>query len=55
VKLHAKRDGTEFVLEGTHLLVATGRTPNTGGIGLELAGVELTANCAKSFVTREGI
>jgi alkyl hydroperoxide reductase subunit AhpF len=30
------------VLEGTHLLVATGRTPNTEGIGLELAGVELT-------------
>jgi pyruvate/2-oxoglutarate dehydrogenase complex dihydrolipoamide dehydrogenase (E3) component len=29
-------------LEGTHLLVASGRTPNTRGIGLELAGVELT-------------
>jgi pyruvate/2-oxoglutarate dehydrogenase complex dihydrolipoamide dehydrogenase (E3) component len=29
-------------LEGTHLLVATGRVPNTKGIGLELAGVELT-------------
>jgi len=28
---------------GSHLLVATGRTPNTQGIGLELAGVELTA------------
>ena len=32
----------ERSVEGTHLLVATGRTPNTGGIGLELAGVELT-------------
>ncbi|MCE5316493.1 MAG: FAD-dependent oxidoreductase [Parachlamydia sp.] len=34
VKLH----GTD--LEGSHLLVATGRTPNTQGIGLDLAGVE---------------
>lgn len=42
VKLHANRDGKEIVLEGTHLLVATGRTPNTKGIGLELTGVELT-------------
>jgi len=28
-------------LQGTHLLVATGRTPNTQGIGLEVAGIEL--------------
>jgi pyruvate/2-oxoglutarate dehydrogenase complex dihydrolipoamide dehydrogenase (E3) component len=28
--------------EGSHLLVAAGRAPNTAGIGLELAGVELT-------------
>jgi pyruvate/2-oxoglutarate dehydrogenase complex dihydrolipoamide dehydrogenase (E3) component len=42
VKLHGKRDGVEVVLEGTHLLVAGGRTPNTNGIGLELAGVETT-------------
>jgi thioredoxin reductase len=27
-------------IEGTHLLVAGGRTPNTDGIGLDLAGVE---------------
>jgi pyruvate/2-oxoglutarate dehydrogenase complex dihydrolipoamide dehydrogenase (E3) component len=41
VKLHF--DGElDHSLEGTHLLVATGRTPNTAGIGLELAGVELT-------------
>ena len=26
---------------GSHLLVATGRTPNTGGLGLDLAGVEM--------------
>ena len=42
VKLHAVRAGSEMVLEGTHLLVAAGRTPNTEGIGLEFAGVELT-------------
>jgi pyruvate/2-oxoglutarate dehydrogenase complex dihydrolipoamide dehydrogenase (E3) component len=42
VKLHVNRDGSNIVLEGTHILVATGRTPNTKDIGLELAGVELT-------------
>jgi pyruvate/2-oxoglutarate dehydrogenase complex dihydrolipoamide dehydrogenase (E3) component len=42
VKLRANRDGPEIVFEGTHLLAATGRTPNTDGIGLELAGVETT-------------
>ncbi|WP_263365087.1 dihydrolipoyl dehydrogenase family protein [Edaphobacter bradus] len=35
------------VLEGSHLLAATGRTPNTDGIGLDLAGVKTTA---KGFV-----
>lgn len=29
-------------MQGIDLLVAMGRTPNTEGIGLELAGVELT-------------
>jgi pyruvate/2-oxoglutarate dehydrogenase complex dihydrolipoamide dehydrogenase (E3) component len=29
-------------LEGTDILVATGRTPNTSGIGLEKAGIEVT-------------
>ena len=32
----------ELVLEGSDLLVAVGRTPNTEGVGLEQAGVELT-------------
>jgi pyruvate/2-oxoglutarate dehydrogenase complex dihydrolipoamide dehydrogenase (E3) component len=40
VRLHAARGGAEVVIEGTHLLVAGGRTPNTDGIGLEAAGVE---------------
>jgi len=42
VKLHVNRDGKTIVLEGTHILVASGRTPNTDGIGLDAAGVELT-------------
>jgi pyruvate/2-oxoglutarate dehydrogenase complex dihydrolipoamide dehydrogenase (E3) component len=42
VKLRAHRAGSGITLEGTDLLVATGRTPNTEGIGLDLAGVELT-------------
>ena len=44
VKLTANRDGSELVLEGTDLLVAAGRTPNTEGIGLDLAGVETTSH-----------
>ncbi len=42
VKLHAVQGESEILLEGSHLLVASGRTPNTEGIGLELAGVETT-------------
>jgi pyruvate/2-oxoglutarate dehydrogenase complex dihydrolipoamide dehydrogenase (E3) component len=37
------QNGVEKTLTGTHLLVATGRTPNTEALGLDLAGVELTA------------
>jgi pyruvate/2-oxoglutarate dehydrogenase complex dihydrolipoamide dehydrogenase (E3) component len=36
------QNGIEKVLKGSHVLVATGRNPNTEGLGLELAGVELT-------------
>ncbi len=32
----------EGIMDGTDLLVGVGRTPNTGGTGLELAGVKLT-------------
>ena len=41
VQVVAKRNGAQKTLEGSHLLVATGRTPNTKDIGLELAGVQL--------------
>jgi pyruvate/2-oxoglutarate dehydrogenase complex dihydrolipoamide dehydrogenase (E3) component len=42
VFLEENGNGAQKTLEGSHLLVATGRTPNTQGIGLDLAGVELT-------------
>jgi pyruvate/2-oxoglutarate dehydrogenase complex dihydrolipoamide dehydrogenase (E3) component len=42
VKIVIERNGIEKSLDGSHVLVAAGRTPNTKGLGLELAGVELT-------------
>ena len=42
VRVTLEHDGVEKSLEGTHLLVAAGRVPNTKDIGLELTGVELT-------------
>jgi pyruvate/2-oxoglutarate dehydrogenase complex dihydrolipoamide dehydrogenase (E3) component len=41
VRVRAKEGPGERTIEGTDLLVATGRTPNTKGIGLEQVGVEL--------------
>ena len=41
VQLHARQAGANIVIEGSHLLVAAGRTPNTSGIGLEAAGAAL--------------
>ena len=42
VTVVVEQDGREKILTGTHLLVATGRRPNTENIGLESAGIELT-------------
>jgi pyruvate/2-oxoglutarate dehydrogenase complex dihydrolipoamide dehydrogenase (E3) component len=42
VQVVIEQNGAEKTLEGSHLLVATGRKPNTEGIGLELTGVEVT-------------
>lgn len=42
VRVTLSQNGTEKLLEGTHLLVAAGRVPNTKDIGLDLVGVELT-------------
>lgn len=41
VRFHLQTAAGERVLEGSHVLAATGRAPNTNGIGLDLAGVEL--------------
>jgi pyruvate/2-oxoglutarate dehydrogenase complex dihydrolipoamide dehydrogenase (E3) component len=43
VTLHLDHSGSPTQITGTHILAATGRTPNTGGIGLEKAGVALTS------------
>lgn len=46
VRLFLSQNGiSAMTLEGSHLLVAAGRTPNTDGIGLDVAGVETTENC----------
>jgi len=42
VRLHGSRRGSEIIVEGSHLMVATGRLPNPEGIGLELAGIKTT-------------
>src|ERR1700719_4253616 len=42
VTVVVEQNGIEKVLKGSHVLVATGRNPNTEGLGLELTGVELT-------------
>ena len=36
------QNGIENILKGSHVLIATGRNPNTEGLGLELTGIELT-------------
>ncbi len=41
VRVYTQSTKTESVIEGTDLLVALGRTPNTQGIGLEQASVGL--------------
>jgi pyruvate/2-oxoglutarate dehydrogenase complex dihydrolipoamide dehydrogenase (E3) component len=42
VRMVLEQNGVERTLDGSHVLVAAGRTPNTEGLGLEFAGVELT-------------
>src|SRR5262249_41271123 len=41
LRVYSKNTRAERVVEGTDLLVATGREANTDGIGLERTGVEL--------------
>jgi len=41
VRVHCRHKNVEKIIEGTDILVASGRTPNTQGIGLDQAGVQL--------------
>jgi pyruvate/2-oxoglutarate dehydrogenase complex dihydrolipoamide dehydrogenase (E3) component len=41
VSLDVRTPSGESTIEGTDILIATGRTPNTGGIGLESTGIRL--------------
>jgi pyruvate/2-oxoglutarate dehydrogenase complex dihydrolipoamide dehydrogenase (E3) component len=42
VSLQLQSDNGTRTVDGTDILVALGRTPNTKGIGLEMAGIEVT-------------
>jgi pyruvate/2-oxoglutarate dehydrogenase complex dihydrolipoamide dehydrogenase (E3) component len=42
VSIIVDQNGTAKTMKGSHVLVAAGRTPNTEGLRLDLAGVELT-------------
>jgi pyruvate/2-oxoglutarate dehydrogenase complex dihydrolipoamide dehydrogenase (E3) component len=42
VRVTLEQHGAETSVDGTHLLVAAGRVPNTKDIGLETTGVQLT-------------
>jgi pyruvate/2-oxoglutarate dehydrogenase complex dihydrolipoamide dehydrogenase (E3) component len=42
VSMIVDQNGTEKTVKGSHVLVAAGRTPNTEGLGMDLAGVQLT-------------
>ncbi len=41
-------EGASQTLEGSHLLIATGRAPTVEGLGLEAAGIEYTARGVKT-------
>jgi pyruvate/2-oxoglutarate dehydrogenase complex dihydrolipoamide dehydrogenase (E3) component len=41
VRLRVRKASGDQIIDGTDILVAAGRTPNTGSIGLDLAGVEV--------------
>jgi pyruvate/2-oxoglutarate dehydrogenase complex dihydrolipoamide dehydrogenase (E3) component len=40
ITITAKKDGAPVTIEGTHVLVAAGRRPNTADLGLEAAGIK---------------
>ncbi len=44
IALTLQRNGEAMLIEGSHLLVATGRRPNVGGMGLDAGGIEHDAH-----------
>jgi pyruvate/2-oxoglutarate dehydrogenase complex dihydrolipoamide dehydrogenase (E3) component len=44
VQVVLEQNGAHNTIHGSHLLAASGRAPNTEGMGLELAGVEVTSD-----------
>lgn len=42
--VHARVDGTEIVVGAEEILLATGRTPNVDGLGLERLGIDVGPN-----------
>jgi pyruvate/2-oxoglutarate dehydrogenase complex dihydrolipoamide dehydrogenase (E3) component len=48
IRVRAGGPNGDQIIEGTHLLVAAGRTPNTEDIGVDIAGVELNS---RGYVT----
>ena len=48
VSIALRTSSSEQTIEGSHILVAAGRAPNTAGIGLEKAGVELDGRRLRS-------
>jgi dihydrolipoamide dehydrogenase len=51
IVLNVETDGKAETVRGSHLLVATGRRPNTDDLGLESTGVQLTS---KGFIKVNG-
>lgn len=48
LRLHVRHEGASNVIEGSHLLIALGRTPNTADLNLEAAAVEVDQ---RGFIT----
>jgi pyruvate/2-oxoglutarate dehydrogenase complex dihydrolipoamide dehydrogenase (E3) component len=49
VSVAVEQGGSEKVLQGSHLLVAAGRTPNAEGLGLDLAGRSTASEVLKAL------
>jgi pyruvate/2-oxoglutarate dehydrogenase complex dihydrolipoamide dehydrogenase (E3) component len=47
VRVHVSVGGEQHVVEGSHILIATGRKPVTGDLGLETAGIKYDARGIK--------